>query len=266
MNRLGFYGFGNMATAIVSSWTTVPKTDISFYRRNPEKIDAIKNSLSISYKDPEDLIKTSDYLFLGFKPQHLSEVAEDLASFDLSATIIVSLLAGTTIKTLSTKLPNAKGYVRMMPNTSVAYQKGATGLFFGESITPPEKDYVTQLMSSTGFVLPVSEESLIDTVTGISGSGPAFIYVLANEILNLNEAYGLTQEERQSLVAHTLIGAGTTLLQSGKKPLQLIKDIASAKGTTQAGLDELEKLHFSESFSEGTKAAIKRAKELGAHS
>lgn len=261
MTRIGFYGFGNMATAIVSSWKNHTDIDISFYRRHPEKVTT--HFPLVRYKHPSELVQTSDYLFLGFKPQHLNEISTSLLNENLSSTIVVSLLAGTSINTLERKLPHAKGYVRMMPNTSMTYQEGATGIYFGNTLTEQEKQYILILMSPTGLVLPVTDESLIDTITGISGSGPAFIYLLAHEILTLDARYGLSTQERKKLFAQTLIGAGKTLLHSDKDPLQLIKEIASPNGTTEAGLNELQKRHFSSSFSEGTIAAITRAKELG---
>jgi pyrroline-5-carboxylate reductase len=268
MNKtIGFYGFGKMATSIVSAWKqSNPALDISFYRRNREKGKQSESHLNITYKKPSELLKNCDYLFLAIKPQQLSTVAQSISTVDLSSTTIVSLLAGTTIKSISQQIPTAKNIIRMMPNTSITYFEGVSGIYYPPTISDNEKQFVTQLMSSTGLTIEAKTEAVIDTITGLSGSAPAFIYTLANEILKLDKSYGLSSEERQKIVAQMLIGAGTALLKSGKEPQALIQEITSAKGTTEAGLKELEKRNFSLSYAEGTKASIKRAQELGEQS
>jgi len=262
MTTIGFYGFGNLATALVEGWNSDHRSSISFYRRDVESSKDIENKLSISFTSASELLSKSDVLFLAFKPQNLEQVKKDLNG-KIIPSHIVSLLAGTSIASLRNAFPKAKSYTRMMPNTSSSYKEGSTGIFFDDSVPNQIKSFLISLMNECGSCVNVTEEHMMNTVTGISGSGPAFIYALAEEVNALNDDYGLSINEKQALFGQMLIGAGKLLVHSGKTPSELISAIKSKKGTTEAGLNALHERNVPKAFSEGIQAAIKRAYELG---
>ncbi len=262
--QIGFFGFGNMAQAIcrgILNSQYSHKKNIAFTQRDPHKAASNALEFGITHLDLDVLLSHCDLLILGVKPQQLEDVADSLALF--SGQSLVSLLAGTSISTLSDILPSSVFICRSMPNTPALIGQGLTGLSFSPSCDTATKQKIESLFNSVGKSL-VIEESGMDALTAVSGSGPAFIYKIAEEIAqtaaknNLDYAHGI------QAIAQSFIGAGHMLLESKKTTQTLIQNVRSPNGTTAAGLERLEHSPFSEHLAAIIQAAINKSKELGA--
>jgi pyrroline-5-carboxylate reductase len=261
---LGFLGFGNMAQAICTGMLKSSEIDTStlaFSQRSDEhsKKNALK--FGIKHLDIETLLVSCDTLVLAIKPQQLDEVSPRLLSF--SGHTLISLLAGTSIKTLAQYLPPSVSICRSMPNTPALLGQGLTGLSFSASCDRENRKKIESLFNTVGKSIVIDEVAM-DALTAVSGSGPAFIYKMADAIAKTAAKNNLEYDLALQAIAQTLIGSGHMLLDSHKTPEELIQNVRSPKGTTAAGLDRLENSDFSSILSSVIQAAIDRSKQLGA--
>lgn len=236
-HKIGFLGFGSMAQAICKgalSSGILRSEFVYFTQRNTEKGNQAVSELGITMCTTEDLVQTVDILVLGIKPQQLSDALSSVSPLSSSLTV-VSLLAGTSLSTLSSYCETDTGIVRTMPNTPALIQKGVTALCSNSFVKPDHLATIQSIFSSVGTALFV-DESDMDSVTALSGSGPAFVYAIARDIAQAGVSLGLSEDTAHHLVSETLIGAGEMLKLRSKSPNDLIADVASPGGTTEAGL------------------------------
>ncbi len=261
---LGFIGFGHMASILVEaaleSGIVKPK-DILFNRKDIRKAEETKRELGIGFSSIETIVKQSDYIFLAIKPQQFSEILEFVRPFLHKKSIIVSIMAGVSLTSLKEAF-GAISIARVMPNTPSQLGEGATALSFNEIIQRPQKAFIHSFFQSVGKVVEIPE-SAQSAATAISGCGPAFYYTLADAVCEEGITNGLTYEQALTLCAQTLIGAGHMLLESQKTPSELVREVASPNGATEAGLNCLKSLNLESLFRDVIKASIKRSVQLG---
>jgi pyrroline-5-carboxylate reductase len=209
-----------------------------------------------------EVAQRSDVLVLSVKPQAAAEVLDELAPHVTERHLVVSIVAGLATPRLDAALRSAPRLVRVMPNTPCLIGEGASAYCLGPRATAADGQLVDRLLRSVGLAVPVSE-SLFDAVTGLSGSGPAFAYVMIEALSDGGVQMGLPRDVAIALAAQTVAGAAAMVRHSGEHPAVLRDRVASPGGTTIAGLRALEDGGFRAALMAAVEAATRRCRELG---
>lgn len=263
--KIACIGAGEMAEAFIGGLLAakmaepadVWATDPSDARR-----DLIKQRFGIRVgSDNHAAARWADIVLLAVKPQVLDSVLTDLSS-SLSGRLIVSIAAGVSIQHVADRLSAGARIVRVMPNAPAMVREGMSVLAFGATVTNADKQAVRAMFESVGRVALV-DESLMDAVTGLSGSGPAYIFMAIEALADGGVKMGLPRATAELLAAQTAVGAARTVLETGEHPGRLKDRVASPGGTTIAGLHQLEQGGIRASLIAAVRAATERARELG---
>lgn len=264
---LGFIGAGRMATALARGCVQsglVEGDRVLAADPYPEAkqlfAEQIANARFAS--DNIELLRGAQIIVLAVKPQVMPAVLEDISEHLNNSHLVVSIAAGVTLSTLSAGLPAGARLVRVMPNTPCLIGLGASCYSRGEKASASDGQQVRQILESVGRAYEV-DEKLLDAVTGLSGSGPAFVYRLIEMMAEGGEAGGLPKELAIELAAQTARGAAEMVLCTAHSPAELRQQVTSPGGTTLAGLEVLEKLKGPDAFRSAVVAATARSKELG---
>lgn len=255
-------GAGKMGGAMLEGWLAggLPPGRVGVIDPDPSA-DLVSRGLVL---DPAEAAATPpEVLVLAIKPQTLDSAGPDLASFAGPNTLVVSILAGKTLADLARALPEAGAFVRAMPNLPASIGRGATGAYAGPGTTPRQREVANGLLGANGLVEWVDREELIDAVTAVSGSGPAYLFHLVECLAAAGVAAGLEAGLAGRLARATVTGAGALLESSGLDAVQLRRDVTSPGGTTQAALEILMSDHgLGPLMREAVAAAKRRAGEL----
>lgn len=208
------------------------------------------------------VLAQADIIFLAVKPQVMPAMLAEIREQVTKRHLIVSIAAGITLAGLTEGLPQRTRLIRVMPNTPCLVGLGASCFSRGQTATETDAKHVEQILSSVGQAFEVPEASL-DAVTGLSGSGPAFIYRVIESLAAGGIEMGLPSELALQLAAQTAKGAAEMVLSTGRSPAELREQVTSPGGTTLAGLNELKKLQGAEAFQAAVIAATKRSEDLG---
>ncbi len=265
-NKIGFIGGGNMASSLISGLIAsghAPEqiwvSDIS-----PDTLTALKNQLNVNTSvDNDDIINAVDVVVLAVKPQTLSAVAQSIAAqIQQKKSLVVSIAAGINQNSLSRWLGADTAIVRCMPNTPALVLTGATALHANDKVTGEQRDLAENILRSVGIALWVEDEAELDAVTAVSGSGPAYYFLLMEAMEKAALELGLTQETARLLVQQTALGAAKIALESAESPEQLRKRVTSPGGTTQRAIETFEQGGFTELVSKALHAARDRSIEM----
>ncbi|KAF3026545.1 hypothetical protein E8E14_013896 [Neopestalotiopsis sp. 37M] len=272
-SKISFIGGGNMAAAIIGGLLAkgTKKDNICVsepWEVNRDKMAALGVRTTTSNVEAA---KDADVVILAVKPQVAKGVCQELGgswAARASLPVVVSIAAGITLVSLVDWFKGADGRtphaVRVMPNTPALYGEGASGLFASSDVTEDEKALVTGLLSSFSKATEwVDKEELLDVVTGLSGSGPAYFFAMVEHLIASATSLGLSEEQATRLATQTCFGAGKMLVESSDSPAQLRKNVTSPNGTTQAALESFEASGFKEIVDKAVKAATSRGEELG---
>lgn len=266
--NLGFIGIGNMASAIIGgilSTNFVPSSDIYMYNPHPEKMQYLVDSGCIACSSLEEITENCGTVFLCIKPQVFPEVLQKLkplvANKKASDVLFVSIAAGVTFENLKDALGADRSYIRAMPNTPLLLGKGATALCRTSNVSADDFARISAVFSCCGLVREISEDQM-DAVIPVSGSSPAYLYLLAKLTCDYAEKQGIDRQTALELFCQTLSGSAEMLLRSGKDPQTLIDMVTSKGGTTFALLDVLKEHGFADTMLEAFTACERRAKEL----
>lgn len=263
LTTLGFIGFGNMGQAIANGLVRaklVAPSQIKFTRRNQEKGHGIAHETGYQFTSFDGIFETCNPIILAVKPQQAALLFEHCLKTVKDKTLI-SVLAGVSCSRLRHAFDESNSITRAMPNTPCLIGKGMTGLAFDNTVSELEKTQIRDIFRCVGQIEEVSEEQL-DCVTGISGSGPAFVYAICDYVAKIGARHGLDYDTARRLFSQTLIGAGA-MCQETEQPLTaLIDAVRSPNGTTHAGLCALENSTLFETLDAIFSAAIQRSKEL----
>jgi pyrroline-5-carboxylate reductase len=263
---IGFLGAGQMATALALGWAKAGLLDVArSIAADPVPGARANFKLTTGIKAVEsnlEVLAASDVLVLAVKPQVMDAVLAEVKPALWASHLVVSIAAGVTLKTLGTHLGEKARIVRVMPNTPCLVGASATGFAPAPSATPDDAALVERLFSAVGVAYRVPEH-LLDAVTGLSGSGPAFVYLFIEALADGGVKCGLPRAVAQALAAQTVLGAAKMVLETGQHPGALKDAVASPGGTTIAGLHALEQAAFRAAAMDAVEAATKRAQELG---
>ncbi len=264
--KIGFLGAGQMATALAIAWGKAGLLDVPNCRAAdpyPTARTKFEELAGIATLDTNRAVATAcDVLILAVKPQVMPAVLAELRDAITPRHLIISIAAGVTLLTLTQAFPAGTRLVRVMPNTPCLVGASASGYSPGESATAADTERVGRLFAAVGKAFRVAEP-LLDAVTGLSGSGPAFVYVFIEALADGGVKCGLPRDIAQALAAQTVFGAAKMVLETGQHPGALKDAVASPGGTTIAGLHALEIAAFRAAAMNAVEAATKRAQELG---
>lgn len=270
---LAFLGAGSMGGAIlrgvVASGIRVDG-GITATNRTAEKAAAfseLEGVTSIALADTPDgnteAAAQARIVLVGVKPAMVPDLLREIAPSLTSDAIVVSLAAGVTLQTFADNLGAEVRVIRSMPNTPSTVGKGMTGLAAGAAATPDDVALVHRLFETVGAVVEVPE-SQIDALSTISGSGPAYVYLLIEELTKAAVGMGFSVADARLMVEQTFIGATALLDASGEEPSELRRRVTSPKGTTERAVAVLQDAHLDRTFAEAADAALARARELAA--
>jgi pyrroline-5-carboxylate reductase len=212
--------------------------------------------------DNVENVGQTDVIFLAVKPQTMDQALASLRASIQPNALVVSIAAGVTLARIGAALPPQQRIVRVMPNTPCLIGKGASGYSLGEHATENDGKLVAKLLSAVGAAFEV-DEAMLDAVTGLSGSGPAFVYSMIEALTEGGAAAGLPPELAAELAVRTAAGAAAMVLETGDTPAVLRERVTSPGGTTLAGLGVLAERRFNQAVVEAVQAAARRSAELG---
>ncbi len=261
-SKIGFIGFGRMAKAI---WAGIhlaqiyTSENVRIYVRDEAKRDDISRTFGLTTCFLKELLSTCDVLLFCIKPQEIRTFLDTMPLVDSQGKTVISILAGTPLSVFEPYFPKS-GLIRAMPNTPARLQEGMTGLAYHVNVSEQQAHIARVLFGCCGRWVEVAESQL-NSVTALSGSGPAFMIEIANALAQAGQAEGLSFETSLELVAQTMIGAGK-LLQQTPSPKKLIQEVCSPKGTTEAGLEALRASNMKDILHALFKATLERANEL----
>ncbi|QRG67012.1 pyrroline-5-carboxylate reductase [Brevibacillus choshinensis] len=266
--RIGFLGAGSIVEAMLSGILKkgLFSSDRIYVtnRSNSERLDQLAGMYGVhTTHDKMDVIRSSDILILAMKPKDSGEALKELFGAVHPGQLVISVIAGVSTTLIGEWLGVNCPIIRSMPNTSSAVGLSATGLAANQFVTEEQLLLATRLFEAIGTVYTVAEEEL-DIVTGLSGSGPAYIYYLVEAMMGAGAAAGLDREMARQLTLQTLLGAAHMLMDTREEPALLRKKVTSPGGTTQAGLEVLEAYQFQKAVTSAILRATERSREMGA--
>lgn len=228
-----------------------------------EKVEELKTNPAFeAFERIEDCLPKADLIFIAVKPYHSTELFKKMQPLVNAGQIIISIMAGVTIATMQEDL-GIKKVVRAMPNLPAFVGKGMTTYTSSNEVSDSELKNVQTLLNTTGKSLLVENENYIDASTGISGSGPAYVFYFIESMMEAALKMGFSNEESRLLVSQTFEGAVEIFSQSDITPKEWMDRVASKGGTTRAALDSMEENNVKEFIKEAAFAAYNRAVELG---
>lgn len=263
--KLGFIGSGKMASALVQGVLKsglCAAADVAVTDRHPPTAKALAQATgAVALEDAAAIAKYADTIVLCVKPGDAGEVFRQLNGL-ADGKLLISILAGVTLGSLQEMAGAAVRLARVMPNTPALVHKGAAAYALSANATEEDAATVEQLLGSVGVIFRLKEE-LLDAVTGLSGSGPAYIYVVIEAMSDAGVLMGLPRETALQLAAQTVAGAAEMVLQTGTHPALLKDMVASPGGTTIAGLESLEKDGLRAALLGAVRAATEKSRFLG---
>lgn len=262
MIRLAFMGAGNMAQAIIGGLLENGFDAADIWAADPVESQLAKlKSLGINTTtDNLDATAHADVIIISVKPDIVEPLAREIAPV-AAGKLIISVAAGITSGSLSSWLENPS-VVRCMPNTPSLVRKGMTGLFASSSVSGEQQQTANTILSAIGETLWFDEESSLDAVTAVSGSGPAYFFYIIEVMQLAAQAQGLSQKDSRQLVLQTALGAAEMALQTSDSAGELRQKVTSPGGTTAAALAILKERGLETIFADAVSAARKRSEEL----
>lgn len=261
---VGILGVGAMGEALASGLLSAgwDAGDLSLCVRRMERADELAHRTGCQVSlDPVGAIEGRDVVVVAVKPRDVEELLKVLAGNVSADQTVVSLAAGVTTSTYHRHL-GAVPVVRAMPNTPALVREGVTGLAPGDHAGPEHLDRAREILGAVGDVR-IMEENLMDAVTAVSGTGPAYVFLLAEALTEAAMREGLSREIAESFVHQTIRGAGHLLTDTSKTPAELRYEVTSPGGTTAAAMHVLEEKGFRAVVEDAVRAAAVRARELG---
>jgi pyrroline-5-carboxylate reductase len=264
--KIAFIGGGNMGEAMLaavlekklSAVAGVTVSDVKSERR-----DYLKNRYGVAVTaSNKEAVVGKDVIVLAIKPQNLAEVMAELKGSLKPAQLVLSILAGTRLTTIGQGLAHER-IVRVMPNTPARVGAGISAWTATPAVTEKQREQARQILGAMGREIYFDDEKYLDMATAVSGSGPAYFFLMAESLAEAASDIGLSQDAAAMLVLETMLGAARLLQESGQAPAELRRNVTSPGGTTAAAIDVLEKGGFAGLVADAVRAAYRRAQELG---
>ena len=262
-NHIGVIGAGVMGEALIAALirSGVNPADISFAEKRTERALELAGRYAIVHKELTAVASESSIILLVVKPQDMQATLTELSTGISPHTLVISFAAGKTIASIASGLGKANPIIRVMPNTPALIGKGASGYSLGAGVTADQKKFIADFLDATGKAIEVPE-TLQDSVTATSGSGPAYFFAFVEAMVDGAVALGLSKADATLLTIQTIVGAAALLDESGDSPTTLREKVTSPNGTTAAALSSFENSGLSAIVADAMAAAAKRSQEL----
>jgi pyrroline-5-carboxylate reductase len=264
--KIGFIGGGNMATSLISGLTAAGHEPSTIWVSdvNAEQLKSLAERLKVNVTaSNETVVNESDVVVLAVKPQIMRDVAKQIApAIRQRKPLVVSIAAGISERSLSAWLGEDIAIVRCMPNTPALVLTGATALHANDKVGTEQRSMAENILRSVGIALWVRDEKELDAVTAVSGSGPAYYFLLMEAMEKAAVELGLTEDTARLLVLQTALGAAKIALESSESPEQLRKRVTSPGGTTQRAIETFQQGGFEELVLKALHAARDRSVEM----
>lgn len=263
--KFGFLGGGQMATAIARGAVIAgiaSNSEIGFLETNAQQQVVLKDKFpgSVLLSGPEELFRSCQRIVIAVKPQVLAEVASRLNQFVTPEHLLVSIAAGIPLHKLTTWFGTQR-MIRVMPNTPCQSLAGASGITNAKAVTAEDSQWCESLFGAVGKFVRVTEDQL-HGVTGVSGSGPAYVLMMIEALSDGGVMAGLSRQAALELATQTVLGTAKMVQETGVHPAVLREQVTSPAGTTIAALSTMERAGFRAAVIDGVMAAVKRSREL----
>lgn len=265
--KIYFAGAGHIAESMIKGLLAAPRVTPAQLtvgnRNNQNRLSYLQSHYGVNIAlDKAAAIKQADIIFLAMKPQDIFSALAEIQDLVNAKQLIISVAAGIPTDLIEKRLALTIPVVRAMPNTSCAVLESATALAGGAFCSPDHIELARQVFLSVGSAVVV-EEVMLNAVTGLSGSGPAYVYYMVEALEKAGVQAGIPREIARQLVLKTIIGSAHMLMETGEKPETLREQVTSPNGTTMAGIQELDKGNFQQTIKLAVLKATRRAHELG---
>lgn len=262
----GFIGSGNMGSAIIGGILkseTASPSDIIISDKNENILNQTVEKYGVkSTHSNKEVSEQADILFLCIKPQFLYDVIAEIRDTVSEDTVIVSIVAGQSVKMIENAFAKTVKFVRVMPNTPALVGEGMTALTANANVTDCEKNIVSDVFNGFGKCEEVSEK-LMDAVTAVSGSSPAYVFMMIEAMADAAVAGGMMRKQAYTFASQAVLGSAKMVLETAKHPAELKDMVCSPSGTTIDAVAELEKNGFRSSIIEAMTRCMEKSKELG---
>jgi len=262
--KIAFIGGGNMATAIIAGlFKSNSDAVVQVGDPGPDVKQRLESQWPLTcYASAAQAIKGMDVIVLAVKPQILPIVLDEIGGQVTSQQLIISIMAGVTVQNIASGLESDAPIVRTMPNTPALLGLGITALYADSNCSQQHRDQAQQLMAAAGETVWLEDESLVDAVTAVSGSGPAYFFYMIEAMSKAGARLGLPADVATKLAVHTAYGASSMAVESDVGVEELRARVTSKGGTTQAALESMHSNGFAELIDTAVSAAAKRGRQL----
>lgn len=264
--KIGFIGAGNMASSIIGGLikNQFSANDIWISDHNAEQTKKLKQQYQLNVASNNiELARSVDTIILAVKPQIMKIVCQEIASQLKANQLFISIAAGLTTETITSWLGNSQAsFIRCMPNTPALLGYSATGLFANTQVSSIQKEQADNIMDAIGINIWVENEQLIDSITAVSGSGPAYFFLMMEAMIDTGIKLGLSPEMSQQLVKQTALGASMMINENSISAQQLRKNVTSPGGTTEQAINSFQENGFEKIVEQALSQAQRRAGEL----
>lgn len=270
--KISFIGGGNMATALISGLLRKAKPGLLIRVADPDEQarNRLRSDFAVeTFSSPTEVVDDADVIVLAVKPQVMSRILPGIKSQVLPAQLILSIAAGITIARITGQLNPDQAVIRCMPNTPALIGSGISGLCASRHCRTHHREQAERILAAAGDIVWIEREEWMDVVTAISGSGPAYFFLLTEALIQAGESLGLPANIARQLASKTCIGAGAMLAQAshaGDGPAELRLRVTSPGGTTEAAVEAFEQGGLRKLVLEAAQAARQRGKKLSAAS
>lgn len=264
--KITFIGAGNMASSLAGGLIAkgYSPADITMTDIQDSQLQRVRSKLLVqTQRDNLTACRKADVIVLATKPQVMPDVIPALAPLVAERRpLVISIAAGVTLGQLAGWLGDDCPLVRAMPNTPALVESGATGLFANPQVSPQQRDLARTILGAVGLAIWVDSEDQIDAVTAVSGSGPAYFFLVMEAMIDAGTQLGLSRQVTKQLVLQTALGASQMAITSESEPAQLRQQVTSPGGTTERAIGILQAQGLEAAFADALQGAYQRSKEL----
>ncbi len=262
---IGLIGCGAMGSALAKGMVEKNGTDpasVYLYDINKERRDSLAEEINaVSAENLAELMTNCQHVFIAVKPQDIEGLLYSIKDMVKPGQLFTSIAAGMTINFIESCLPSGSRVIRLMPNTPCLLGEGTIAISIGENVTPEEREEVEALLKPLGITIRIPED-LMDAATGLSGTGPAYVFLFIETMIDAGVAVGIRRDVATDMVIQTVIGSARMLRGNKQHPAELRNTVTSPAGTTAAALQILEESGFRSCLLKAVIEATRRAEEL----
>lgn len=263
---IGVIGAGNMGEALIKGLLNsqlVRSYEIIASGRRSSRLHKLERSYGIhTTKDNKSILKSTDTIIVAVKPQNIDKLASEIKRYITSNHLIISIAAGIDIKRLQDSFGKQAKYIRAMPNLPAVVDQGISAIYCQPKMPERYRRFAHQILQAVGETTDIHNEKLMDVVTGLSGTGPAYIFAMMEAMISAGKRLGLSQKLSEELTRQTVLGSALLSAENKTPPQELRKKVTSKKGTTWAAMKVFKREKFWNLVGKSIDAATKRSKEL----